>query len=76
MDLICKFDLKVESPSKQYKLGSFTYVDLIMSSPSFAKSVKHAKEKWPQDAKEEHKRTTDKSREFELCNTLTMQKCD
>ena len=45
-----------------------------MSIPSFAKSVKHAiimqeksdlMEKWPLNIKEEHKRTTDKSREFE-----------
>ena len=44
-----------------------------MSIPTFTKSVKHAiimqeksdlMEKWPLDTKEEHKRTTDKSREF------------
>ena len=53
-----------------------------MSSPSFTKFVKHAiimqeksglMEKWPLDTKEEHKRTTDKFREFELCNAPTMQ---
>ena len=56
---------------------------LTMSSPSFAKSVKRAiitqeksglMEEWPLDTKEEHKRTTDKSREFESCIALIMQK--
>ena len=75
------------NPSKAIQIGVI-YEDfkrLTMSSPSFAKSVKYAiimqeksglMEKWPLDTKEEHKRTTDKSREFELCDALTMQKCD
>ena len=66
--ILLKISLQSGIPINAIQIGVI-YVDLTMSSSSFAKSVKHAitinaKEKWPQDAKEEHKRTTDKSREF------------
>ena len=88
LDLIGKFWFQSGIPSKATQIGVIyeDFKSLTMSSPSFSKSIKHAiimqeksglMEKWPLDIKEEHKRTTEEWRsEFELCDALTMQKCD